>query len=498
MEPNSASAGAAVHDRVLYSRPVKWREFQFIQHPEFKDISPDEFQKLVQSILKEDFVESFKVWLEPATGITYCLDGFHRCQALEFIVEHKLATVPETFTGDYMDCASREEAARLVLIYSSRYARVQEQGLYEFLNINNLNLGDVSAHIDIPDIDLSVFERNFFDTSLPPDDSTPASRAGNLVRKFGIPPFSVLDTRQGYWRDRKHEWVALGMKSELGRGNTMESLASAYKVRQVADSNGTLSKDDVEVPTWTVTSIFDPVLAEMSYRWFCPAGGTILDPFAGGSVRGVVAGALGYNYIGNDLRQEQIEANREQWAEISQKLQQAGVGTGTVAWTVGDSIHINQLTGNEPADLLFSCPPYADLEVYSDLPEDISNMQYSDFLQAYRQIIHNSLDQLKPDRFAVFVVGDLRDEQGFYRNFTGDTVAAFCSYPGVHLYNEMVLVNVAGTLPIRTGKQFNAGRKAGKMHQNVYVFYKGDPSKIRENFGDVEITEIPSEETQTA
>ena len=64
------------------------------------------------------------------------------------------------------------------------------------------------------------------------------------------------------------------------------------------------------------TSIFDPVLCELIYRWFCPLGGAILDPFAGGSVRGIVAAKLGRNYTGIELRAEQIEANREQAARI--------------------------------------------------------------------------------------------------------------------------------------------------------------------------------------
>ena len=37
------------------------------------------------------------------------------------------------------------------------------------------------------------------------------------------------------------------------------------------------------------TLIFDPVLCEIAYRWFCPKGGVVLDPFAGGSVRGIIA-----------------------------------------------------------------------------------------------------------------------------------------------------------------------------------------------------------------
>lgn len=63
-------------------------------------------------------------------------------------------------------------------------------------------------------------------------------------------------------------------------------------------------------PTASGTSIFDPVLCEIAYRWFCPQGGTVLDPFAGGSVRGIVASRLGYRYVGIELRQEQVEANR--------------------------------------------------------------------------------------------------------------------------------------------------------------------------------------------
>jgi len=39
-----------------------------------------------------------------------------------------------------------------------------------------------------------------------------------LAERFVVPPFSVLDARQGYWQDRKRAWVALGIESELGRG----------------------------------------------------------------------------------------------------------------------------------------------------------------------------------------------------------------------------------------------------------------------------------------
>lgn len=40
-----------------------------------------------------------------------------------------------------------------------------------------------------------------------------------LAERFGVPPFSVLDARQGYWQKRKSAWISLGIQSELGRGD---------------------------------------------------------------------------------------------------------------------------------------------------------------------------------------------------------------------------------------------------------------------------------------
>jgi 1-aminocyclopropane-1-carboxylate deaminase/D-cysteine desulfhydrase-like pyridoxal-dependent ACC family enzyme/DNA modification methylase len=158
-------------------------------------------------------------------------------------------------------------------------------------------------------------------------------------------------------------------------------------------------------------------------------------------------------------------------------------------WIEGDSTDAPLLApGNY--DLLFSCPPYADLEVYSDDPRDLSTMKYEEFLAAYRRIIAQCVGLLKPNAFACFVVGDVRDKKGFYRNFTGDTVRAFLD-AGMQLYNEAILVTQVGSLSIRVGKQFNLARKLGKTHQNVYVFYKGDAMAIRQ-FGDVEFGELPA------
>jgi len=232
------------------------------------------------------------------------------------------------------------------------------------------------------------------------------------------------------------------------------------------------------------TSIFDPVLSELAYSWFCPQGGTILDPFAGGSVRGVVASRLGRQYVGVELRPEQVEANRIQGDDLC--------SDPMPVWHIGDSRNIDRIAGDVEADFVFSCPPYADLEVYSDDPNDLSTLKYEEFRPAYFDIIAKACSRLKQDRFACFVVGDVRDKKGNYYNFVGDTVEAFRA-AGLHYYNEAILVTSVGSLPIRVGRQFASGRKLGKTHQNVLVFVKGDGKRATEACGSVEV-HIPDAE----
>lgn len=249
----------------------------------------------------------------------------------------------------------------------------------------------------------------------------------------------------------------------VGGGRAVEELDETRRKILAASSSG--------------TSIFDPVVCELAYRWFCPPGDLVLDPFAGGSVRGIVASKLGRQYIGVDLRAEQVAANQAQAADIC--------GDPAPRWIVGDSRDIDQHAAGHQAGFLFSCPPYADLERYSDDPADLSTMEYAAFLEAYRGIIAKSVALLAPDRFACFVVGDVRDARGFYRNFPGHTIQAF-EDAGAKLYNEAILVTAVGSLPIRVGKQFTAARKLGKTHQNVLVFCKGNPRKATAACGEVD------------
>lgn len=304
----------------------------------------------------------------------------------------------------------------------------------------------------------NIYGLDMFGQSMAP------AKGGPLAKRFEFPPFTVLNAREGDWQERKRAWLALGIESEVGRSakafNTRYLTEEKYGAQRGGSRAGEERID-------TGTSIFDPVLAELMYRWFCPEEGQILDPFAGGSVRGIVAGNLGYRYHGIDLRPEQIEANYKQREQIAPDA--------SIEWVCGDSM--DKIESAPDADFIFSCPPYGDLERYSDNPADLSTMEYHTFMAAYKRIILRCHQKLRNNRMACFVVGDFRDTKtGMYRGFVADTIRAFQEV-GMPLYNEAILVTSVGSLPIRVSAQFDKSRKLGKTHQNILVFAKGDPRK---------------------
>jgi len=363
------------------------------------------------------------------------------------------------------------------------------------------------------------------------EELSEGKHSSTLGDKFLLPPFTVLNAREGWWQDRKRAWLELGIKSELGRGEGLTydtpeitepglnyyrnkeagkaspggsarpamdysnrergsgsgsgsaipgteakkpdallfSSKSQNRLNEIMGQKSSADKEGEAAEGMIGTSIFDPVLCELAYRWWSPPSGLVLDPFAGGSVRGIVASKLGRRYIGTDLSAPQCGANRKQAEELC-------TGDDPVPqWIVGDSRDIETLV-TEQADFIWTCPPYADLEVYSDDPKDLSQLGYAEFAKVYAAIIKSACARLRQDRFAGIVVGDVRGKDGCYYGFPWDTVAAFKA-AGLRLHNEAVLVTAVGSLPIRAGRQFSAGRKLGKTHQNLFVFVKGDPKR---------------------
>lgn len=274
-----------------------------------------------------------------------------------------------------------------------------------------------------------------------------SKKNGSLCERFVIPPFSVLDARQGYWKERKKQWR--NMINDNGESR-----------------QGTLAKDSIMAEINNGVSLLDPVLAEVICKWFGIDGGTSFDTFAGDSVFGYVAAKLGNTFTGIELRQEQADLNNERVQGMSAK------------YICDDGQNILEHIGVGTQDLFFSCPPYFDLEVYSDKENDASNQDtYEDFMRIIENAFAGAIKCLKDDRFAVVVCGDIRDKKGAYYGFPDDIKRVFVNN-GCVLYNELILVDPIGSAMLRCARLMR-NRKVAKVHQNVLVFYKGNLKNIK-------------------
>lgn len=403
---------------------------------------------------------------------------------------------------EYRDLSDKD-ATKLALT-DNRTAELAEWDIEILEDIFN-ELGD-----DKDVIGWNEEEINGIVGNTPIDEEQQEEARQSLKERFPFCPLSVLNARSGPWQERKRQWLSLGIKSEISRENIKVSgsfagsvpnyfyMKEAYEKKQ---GHAVTNKEFEEkwlkeylrnkkssiknTESGGILSVFDPVLCELMYYWFSFEGAKVLDVFAGGSVRGIVAQMLNRDYTGIDLSKEQIEANKENGKEI--------LGEKIPNWIAGNSMNVKSLAPGE-YDFIFSCPPYFDLEIYSDSEEDLSNKNYDEFIAMYRSIIKDAVSMLKDNRFACFVVGDVRDKKtGMYRNFVSHTISAF-EDAGMSLYNEIILVTSMGSLPLRLKRVFNSSRKVGKTHQNVLVFYKGDQKKIKEIYKDINVLDMEEEE----
>jgi len=402
-------------------------------------LSEREYKDLRESLVRFDLVEPFVV--NSAKGRENIVIGGH--QRLKIAKDLGYKTVPV------------------------HYVKITKLDKERELNLRlNKNLGhwdyDLLANYDEGVLIDVGFNPEELDLIMQLNDNTLEHEL--LSEKFIVPPFSVLDSRQGYWQRRKKRW--------------MKIIGNAVKTR-----DGLLFKTRGRTRAgWKITKIgltskFDPVLAEVIYRWFNVEGGKILDPFAGEQVKGVVAGVLKYHYYGVDIRAEQVK-----WDEYHTKK------WDNIHYFCGDAVNLDKLIKERDFDLVFTSPPYYDLEIYSK--EDLSALgSYEEFMDKYRIIFNTCYKMLKDNRFLVVKVGEIRNRKtGDYRDFVADNIKMFRDI-GFKFCDDVILLQVVGSASLRAKRVFKY-RKVVKIHQNILVFYKGNLKEIKNTFPELDLRDI--------
>lgn len=205
-------------------------------------------------------------------------------------------------------------------------------------------------------------------------------------------------------------------------------------------------------------SVFNPQLAQMILAAYAPMNGKIYDPFGGGGTRGYIATKMGYDYTGVEIRKEEYNRVLAQMKEWNLNFK----------FILADSVKYRP---NESFDFIYTCPPYYDLEVYSDMEEDLSNApSYMEYLNMLQKVLKNCYDVLKKDSFAVFVVGNFRNKKGELEHLNGDLITK-AKEVGFKLWDELIWMGASNVALTRCGK-FEKNRKSVRMHEYIIILKK--------------------------
>lgn len=220
-------------------------------------------------------------------------------------------------------------------------------------------------------------------------------------------------------------------------------------------------------------SVLDPTACEVILRFFMPRDGRrVYNPFGGGVQFGYITGAAGYEYVASEIRQNQCDANNAICSEFP-----------GVQWIKSDS---SKYEPEGMFDLVFSCPPYYRVERYVDYdglpPEGEINFMptYAEFRDTLFAGYKRAIDHLNDGCFFVIMTGDSRDNRGAYWCSEAET-ELFLRDSGLSVYNRIVYRESEFTRLAQAKKTLNT-RKFPKCEQKIIVAYKGDISKIKENY----------------
>lgn len=174
---------------------------------------------------------------------------------------------------------------------------------------------------------------------------------------------------------------------------------------------------------------------------------------------GFVASAMGHDYTGVEIRQEEVDRLVERQKELGVFFD--------IHCADSRSYQIDQ----RGYDFSYTCPPYFDLEVYSTIQGDMSNVgDYNKFLQMLKESMAVSYSGLKPGSLFIMVVGNFRDKKGNLRHFNGD-VAKLGVEVGFVLHDELVFWGASDVAYQRLG-QFVANRRSVRVHEYIIIFKK--------------------------
>jgi DNA modification methylase len=154
-----AEANTTIKARRIKIEYINWRELNFLQADNFKEMEQINWDRLKASLVSNNFSDPFKVW-QDENSVIWCLDGKHRSIALEQLSQEGYQ-VPYLLPAVFYECANKQEAAKLVLMFSASYAKITQQGFHDFTQTYQLDFVNIKDEFHFADINFERYEQKF-------------------------------------------------------------------------------------------------------------------------------------------------------------------------------------------------------------------------------------------------------------------------------------------------------------------------------------------------
>lgn len=279
-------------------------------------------------------------------------------------------------------------------------------------------------------------------------------------------------------RIKFRHWNDLLYEKEKGEKDTTYSNLWLFRVPKeippFKDTIGSKSQTQARKEGKEYFSEFNPLVAENIINFWSDENDNILDMFAG-RTRGIVAGLKHRKYYGFEISPEVHKAVSKIIKKGKNKFNKGYI----------PQIYCDDAV-NIPAyklpkiDLIFTCPPYHNLEKYESVKGQLSDIEdYEEFLIALKNIMKISISKLKDNGFICLVVGDFRKNEELIP-FDCDVIKIMKEL-GVVLWDKIILQNINfGWAGIKFGN-IKHKRITSKVTESLLVFKKINNKKTKKN-----------------
>jgi DNA modification methylase len=210
-------------------------------------------------------------------------------------------------------------------------------------------------------------------------------------------------------------------------------------------------------------SQFNPDVAARIVKIWSKKDDLVLDPFCNRGTTVMVARALGrhsifYEIVPKYYEHTMTKINKQTLVPFTHKID----------GYLGNAANMDKI-GDGSIDLIFTSPPFWNVEKYESCEGQMSDLDdYREFLQAYVKSIEECFRVLKPGKYCVFVVNDIRRNKRLIP-FGSDTINCF-ERSGFHLH-DVIINQLFGLAIMGVGQAIDNGYTP-KMHEYILVFKK--------------------------